>query len=137
MENAPSRHYCDLLSKCPIRRGVCHLMDPLVKKTVLQCVMIRKCTWYVHYQCDTTQALEGDPKYLAPELMQGRFTKSADIFRYRSESLFTNKLFIRFLQGTNFYCFFSFTIHFYADFIFIVLKHHKNLGSKQHLHVNP
>lgn len=31
-------------------------------------------------KCDTTQALEGDPKYLAPELMQGRFTKSADIF---------------------------------------------------------
>lgn len=31
-------------------------------------------------KCDTTQALEGDPKYLAPELMQGHFTKSADIF---------------------------------------------------------
>lgn len=31
-------------------------------------------------KCDTNQALEGDPKYLAPELMQGRFTKSADIF---------------------------------------------------------
>jgi len=31
-------------------------------------------------KCDTTQALEGDPKYLAPELMQGRFTKNADIF---------------------------------------------------------
>ena len=25
---------------------------------------------------------EGDPKYMAPELMQGRFGKSADIFRY-------------------------------------------------------
>lgn len=31
-------------------------------------------------KCDTAQALEGDPKYLAPELMQGSFTKSADIF---------------------------------------------------------
>ncbi|XP_074617902.1 membrane-associated tyrosine- and threonine-specific cdc2-inhibitory kinase-like [Acropora palmata] len=31
-------------------------------------------------KCDTTQALEGDPKYLAPELMQGSFTKCADIF---------------------------------------------------------
>ena len=26
---------------------------------------------------------EGDPKYMAPELMQGRFGKSADIFRYQ------------------------------------------------------
>ena len=75
---------------------------------------------HVHYQCDTTQALEGDPKYLAPELMQGRFTKSADIFRYRSESLFTNNLFVRFNQGINFYC--PFTIHFYAYFIFICFQ---------------
>ncbi|KAG8189601.1 hypothetical protein JTE90_018957 [Oedothorax gibbosus] len=29
---------------------------------------------------DTSDALEGDPRYIAPELMQGVFTKSADIF---------------------------------------------------------
>ena len=28
-----------------------------------------------------SEAQEGDPKYMAPELMQGIFTKSADIFR--------------------------------------------------------
>jgi len=33
-------------------------------------------------QCaDTSEAQEGDPRYLAPELLQGRFAKSADIFR--------------------------------------------------------
>ncbi|KAK2147709.1 hypothetical protein LSH36_540g01066 [Paralvinella palmiformis] len=29
---------------------------------------------------DTSEAQEGDPRYLAPELLQGRFAKSADIF---------------------------------------------------------
>jgi len=28
-----------------------------------------------------SDAQEGDPKYLAPELMKGKFGKSADIFR--------------------------------------------------------
>lgn len=28
------------------------------------------------------EAMEGDPKYLAPELLQGRFGKPADIFRW-------------------------------------------------------
>ena len=32
-------------------------------------------------QCDVTDALEGDPKYMAPELMQGSFTQAADMFR--------------------------------------------------------
>ena len=30
---------------------------------------------------DLSEAQEGDPKYLAPELMQGKFGKPADIFR--------------------------------------------------------
>eukprot|EP00112_Aurelia_sp_Birch-Aquarium-sp1_P015721 Seg351.7 transcript_id=Seg351.7/GoldUCD/mRNA.D3Y31 product="Membrane-associated tyrosine- and threonine-specific cdc2-inhibitory kinase" protein_id=Seg351.7/GoldUCD/D3Y31 len=29
---------------------------------------------------DVSEAQEGDPKYMAPELMQGKFTKAADIF---------------------------------------------------------
>ena len=31
---------------------------------------------------DLSEAQEGDPKYLAPELMDGKFGKAADIFRY-------------------------------------------------------
>jgi membrane-associated tyrosine/threonine-specific cdc2-inhibitory kinase len=31
-------------------------------------------------QNDANEATEGDPKYLAKELMQGKFTKAADIF---------------------------------------------------------
>lgn len=30
---------------------------------------------------DLSEAQEGDPKYLAPELMRGCFSKAADIFR--------------------------------------------------------
>lgn len=29
-----------------------------------------------------SEAQEGDPKYMAPELMQGVFTKAADVFRF-------------------------------------------------------
>lgn len=32
------------------------------------------------FQEDFEDAVEGDPKYLAPELMTGHFTKAADIF---------------------------------------------------------
>lgn len=31
---------------------------------------------------DVSEAQEGDPKYLSPELMEGKFGKPADIFRY-------------------------------------------------------
>lgn len=31
---------------------------------------------------DVSDAQEGDPKYLSPELMDGKFGKPADIFRY-------------------------------------------------------
>jgi hypothetical protein len=31
---------------------------------------------------DFSEAQEGDPKYLAPELMDGKYSKAADIFRY-------------------------------------------------------
>lgn len=34
------------------------------------------------FQSDLNDPIEGDPKYLAPELLQGIFTKAADIFRY-------------------------------------------------------
>lgn len=30
---------------------------------------------------DLSDATEGDPKYLAPELMDGKFGKPADVFR--------------------------------------------------------
>lgn len=33
-------------------------------------------------QGDISEAQEGDPKYLAPELMDGKFGKAADVFRF-------------------------------------------------------
>lgn len=33
-------------------------------------------------QADLSEAQEGDPKYLAPEILRGKFSKAADIFRY-------------------------------------------------------
>lgn len=38
--------------------------------------------FHLWQQSDLSEAQEGDPKYLAPELMQGKFTKAADVFRY-------------------------------------------------------
>lgn len=35
----------------------------------------------VYFQRDYSEAQEGDPKYLAPELLEGKFSKAADIFR--------------------------------------------------------
>lgn len=32
------------------------------------------------FQANVPQAREGDSRYIAPELLQGRFTKAADIF---------------------------------------------------------
>ena len=33
------------------------------------------------FQGQDSEAQEGDPKYLAPELMRGQFGKPADVFR--------------------------------------------------------
>lgn len=37
-------------------------------------------TKFIFLKGDINEATEGDPKYLAKELMQGKFTMSADIF---------------------------------------------------------
>ena len=41
---------------------------------------------------------ESDPKYLAPELMQGHFGKSADIFRYGNRVVF-HDIILRYVCG--------------------------------------
>ena len=38
--------------------------------------------YYIFQGSDFAEAQEGDPKYLAPELMDGKFGKPADIFRF-------------------------------------------------------
>ena len=44
--------------------------------------MLKVMLIFFNQSVDFSEAQEGDPKYLAPELMQGKFGKPADVFRY-------------------------------------------------------
>lgn len=46
----------------------------------LEKVNLTQCNIFF-LQSDQKDPIEGDPRYLAPELLQGVFTKAADIFR--------------------------------------------------------
>ena len=46
---------------------------------IIYCIAVEKFFLKRNY---LSEAQEGDPKYMAPELMQGIFTKAADIFRF-------------------------------------------------------
>ena len=53
---------------------------------------------------DHSEAQEGDPRYLAPELMCGKFGKPADIFRLVSRYCVYSIIFNQFTVY-YFYCF--------------------------------
>lgn len=56
----------------------------MVLRNILRYGILPKACEYLYFLMqggDLSEAQEGDPKYLAPELMEGQFSKPADIFR--------------------------------------------------------
>lgn len=66
---------------------ICNVMNVLVSL-----VYVSLHEDYIYFQGnDFSEAQEGDPKYLAPELMDGKYSKAADIFRYVANNRYCKK----------------------------------------------